>query len=229
MDVHQSRGQRKFRCSDVLYDHTARVQRKRRPQIQGPAQVPVPVPAMSSNPGSSSSSSSGAASMSGSRPSSVAPEAKPETCDTKDQIGKMVQKETKIAEALREHPDAVWCGPSQDAPHMRNNIQTLFEASIRHQNQDPENTFQCSEGFSFFNVLVQKPLPDPLFCMDLSPPKKYRNSYQMQIETNSYPKEDGDGISVISVENIIHRKLPQKTTITSTKITGTPLEFGEKT
>ena len=93
---------------------------------------------------------------------------------------------------------------------MRNNLQTLFEASIRHQNQDPENTFQSSEGFSFFNVLVKKPLPDPLFYMDLSPPKKYRNSYQMQIETNSYPKEDGDGISVISVENIIHRKLPQK-------------------
>ena len=32
----------------------------------------------------------------------------------------------------------------------------------------------------------------------------------MQIETNSYPKEDGDGISVISVEKIVHRKLQQK-------------------
>ena len=131
----------------------------------------------------------------------MAPEAKPETCDTKDQIDKMVQKEIRIAEALREHPDAVWCGSSQDAPHMRDNLKALFLARIKHENQEPGNTFRlsdpCSMNGTTVNVFVKKkPIPGAYWW-------EYGfhvKNEEYSMKTNTYTKEDG--ISVISVKTI---------------------------
>ena len=159
---------------------------------------------MSSNPGTSSSS--GAPNMSGSFPSSMAPDAKPETYDTKDQIDKMVQDEIRIAEAERQHHDAVWCGSSQDEPHMRDNLKALFLASVKHENQEPGNTFRITEPWWMkrptVNVIVQKkPIPRGV-CVQSYCHLKNEEFYSM--ETNTHTKEDGT--SVISVKTITQNR-----------------------
>ena len=153
---------------------------------------------MSSNAGANSSS--GAANMIGSFPGSMAPDAKPETYDAKDKIVAMAQEEIRIAEALRQHEDAVWCGSSQDEPHMWNNLKELFIASIKQENQEPENHFEIREHGTTVQVSVKK---KPIcYCSELGVLLDNNELYKM--ETNRYTKEDG--ISVISVKTITNHK-----------------------
>ena len=161
---------------------------------------------MSTNPGSSSSSA--AASMN-SFPSSLAPDTKPETYDTKDQIDKMVKEEIRIAEALKQHPDAVWCGSSssQDEPHMWDNLKALFLERIKHENQEPENKFEISEPWypkskrhTEVNVRVKKKQIPGVFERRVKYYHPIPNEEFYQMETKRDSKKDG--ISVISVKNI---------------------------